>query len=194
MGLIGNSSVTILLDSGVSISVVRLDTLPSEFRSRITEAKSAPVGANGTPLDVVGQIKVPVMIGSYKSKQVFTVANTLTVDCLLGADYLISHEVIIDYKNSTVVIKGYKIPFTLTHGVANTILPPNSLAVSALKNVTIPGHTVQLIDVLLPDEVLQGDFNGILIEPSDIAKLPQHVIATIEPSAPSYVVTKLCLK
>ena len=57
-----------------------------------------------------------------------------TVDCLLGADYLISHKVIIDYKHINVVIKGHKIPFTLTHGVANTILPPNSLAVSALKN------------------------------------------------------------
>lgn len=135
------------------------------------------MGASGTLLDVVGQIKVPVKIGSYQSEQVFTVVNTLTVDCLLGADYLISHEAVIDYKHSRVVIKGNKIWFTLTHGVANTIRPPNSLVVSALKNVTIPGRTVQLIDVLLPDEVLQGNFSGILIEPSNTVKLPQHVIA-----------------
>jgi len=88
--VIGHSPVTILLDSGASMSVIRLNTLPQEFRSRIEEATTAPVGANGTPLDVVGQIKVPVKIGSYQSEQVFTVVNTLTVDCLLGADYLIS--------------------------------------------------------------------------------------------------------
>jgi len=141
------------------------------------------VGANGTPLDVVGQIKVPVKIGSYQSEQVFTVVNTLTVDCLLGADYLISQEVIIDYKHSYVVIKGHKIPFTLTQGVANTIHPPTNLVVSALRNVTIPGRTIQLVDVLLPDALSQQDLNGILIEPSETIKLPQHVIAarTISP-------------
>ena len=48
-GLIGHSPVTILLDSGVAMSVIRLNTLPSEFRDRITEARTAPVGANGTP-------------------------------------------------------------------------------------------------------------------------------------------------
>ena len=48
--LIGHSPVTILLDSGTAMSVIRLNTLPSEFRDRITEAKAVPVGANGTPL------------------------------------------------------------------------------------------------------------------------------------------------
>ena len=62
--LLGHSPVTILLDSGAAMSVVRLDTLFSEFRCKITEAKSAPVGANGTLLNVVGQIQVPVKMGT----------------------------------------------------------------------------------------------------------------------------------
>ena len=98
-----------------------------------------PVGANGTLLDVVGQIKIPVKIGSYQSEQVFTIVNALTVDCLLGADYLVTHEVIINYKHNNVVIKGHNIPFTLTHGIANTIQPPSNVVIFALKNVTIPG-------------------------------------------------------
>ena len=85
------------------MSVVRLDTLFSEFQCKITEAKLAPVGANGTLLDVVRQIQVPVKMGTYQTKQVFTVVNTLTVDCLLGATL----EVIIDYKHSQVSIKGH---------------------------------------------------------------------------------------
>ena len=59
-GLLGHSPVTILLDSGVAMSAVWLDTLFSEFQCKITEAKLAPVGANGTLLDVVRQIQVPV--------------------------------------------------------------------------------------------------------------------------------------
>ena len=175
-GLLGHSPVTILLDSGAAMSVVRLDTLPSEFRCKITEAKSAPVGANGTPLDVVGQIQIPVKIGTYQTEQVFTVVNTLTVDCLLGADYLVTHEVIIDYKHSQVSIKGHKIPFTLTHGIANVIQPPINMVICALKNVTIWGRTVQLVDVLLPKELRQQDVNSILIEPTDNTKLPQHLM------------------
>ena len=122
-GLLGHSPVTILLDSGAAMSVVRLDTLPSEITYKITEAKLAPVGANGTPLDVVGQIQIPVKIGTYQTEQVFTVVNTLTVDCLLGGDDLVIHEVIIDYTHSQVSIKGHKIPFTLMHGIANVIHP-----------------------------------------------------------------------
>ena len=39
-GLIGCSPVTFLLDSGATISVVRLDTTASEFRDRITKHTS----------------------------------------------------------------------------------------------------------------------------------------------------------
>ena len=53
--LLGHSPVTFLLDSGAAISVVRLDTLPTEVRSQITTTRlAAPIGANGSPLDMVG--------------------------------------------------------------------------------------------------------------------------------------------
>ncbi|XP_065918839.1 uncharacterized protein [Dysidea avara] len=156
------------------MSVVRLDTFPSEFRCKIAEAKSALVGASGTLLDVVGQIQIPVKIGTYQTEQVFTVVNTLTVDCLLGADYLVTYEVIIDYKHSHVAIKGHEIPFTLTHGIANFIQPPINMVICADKNVTIPGRTVQLVDVLLPKELRKQDVNSI--KPTDNTKLPQHLM------------------
>ena len=165
------------------MSVVQLDTLPSEFRCKITEAKSVPVGANGTPLYMVGQIQIPVKIGIYHTEQVFTVVNNLTVDCLLEAEYLVTHEVIIDYKHSQVSIKGHKIPFTLMHGIANVIQPSTNMVICALKNVTILGRTVQLVDVLLSKELKQQDVNSILIEPTDNTKLPQHLMVgrTISP-------------
>ena len=86
--------------------MVCLGGLDSLFRNQITDAGlTAPIGANGSPLDVVGQITLPVSIATY---QVFIVVNTLTVDCLLDADYLVAYEVVIDYKHSVVVIKGNK--------------------------------------------------------------------------------------
>ena len=51
------------------------------------------------------------------------------------------------------------------------------MGICADKNVTIPGRTVQLVDVSLPKELMEQDVNSILIEPTDNAKLPQHLMA-----------------
>ena len=78
--------------------MIYLDTLDKHFRNQIIDAGlTALIGANGSPLDVIGQITLPVKIGNFQSDQVFIVVRTLTVDCLLGADYLVAHEVVINY-------------------------------------------------------------------------------------------------
>ena len=134
-------------------------------------------GANGSPLDVIGQITLPVNIGNFQSDQVFIVVRTLTVDCLLGADYLVAHEVVINYKQAIVEIKGHNIPFTLTNGVA-TIRQrmPCNRTISALQTMSIPGRSVQLIDVTLPDDAKAMDLPSVLIEPHTAAKIPKHVV------------------
>ena len=53
---------------------------------------------------MVGQVKVPVSIGAFKTEQAFVVVSKLTVDCLLGVDYLLANEAIINYKHHCVVI------------------------------------------------------------------------------------------
>ena len=108
--MIGHSPVSFLLDSVVAISTVRLDAIVIEFHDKISkDTSSAPVGANGSPLDVVAQVKIPVSIGAFKTKQVFVVISKLTVECLLGVDYLLANEAIINYKHHCVVIKGNEI-------------------------------------------------------------------------------------
>ena len=174
----GHSPVTFLLDSGATMSVVRLDAIASEFRDRITkDISSTPVGANGSPLDVVGQIKIPVSIGTFKTDQVFVVVSKLTVDCLLGVDYLIANEVIINYKRHCVVIKGNEIPFTLTKGIASTVQSSQCCTTTVFETTVIPGRSIQLIEIALPDEVRFRSPLSALIEPLATAKLPQHLLA-----------------
>ena len=155
--------------------MIRLDTLDTHFRNRNTDAGlTAPIGANGSPLDVISQITLPVNIGNFQSNQVFIVMRILTVDCLLGADYLVAHEVVINYKQGIVEIKVHNIPFTLMNGVA-TIRQhmPCNQTISALQTITIPGCSVQLIDVTLPDDAKSMD---LLIKPHTAAKVPKHVV------------------
>ena len=66
---------------------------------QITKATTAVVGANGIPLDVIGHTTLVVSLGTFTTKQKFTIVRQLTVDCLLGADFLMNHHAIIDYCN-----------------------------------------------------------------------------------------------
>ena len=159
------------------MSVIRLSALTRESRNRIaTAGLTAPIGANGAPLDVMGQITMPVSIGNFTTEQVFVV-NALTVDCLLGADYLVAHGVIIDYKRGCVVIKDNEIPFTLKSGVATiSDLSMCDRILSVLNTITIPGRTIQLLDVSLPNEAKTMGLSNILVEPSTAANAPKHIL------------------
>ena len=175
-GFLGHSPVTFLVDSGTTISVVYFDTLIADLRNQImTTRLTALVGANGSPLDMVGQVKIQVTIGSFHTEQVFTVINTLTIDCLLGSDSLVSQEVIVNYKKSTVVIKGNEIPFNVTNGIATTNHKTCSRVVSASQTTTIPGHTIILLTVSLPAEVKTMGFSSVLIKPQGPDKSPSHI-------------------
>ena len=149
----------------VALWELHLDALASEFRNRITTTGlTAPIGANGSPLDMVGQIKIPVRIGTFEREQVFIVVTTLTVDCVLGAYYLVTHAVIIDYKRGCVVIKDNEIPIILSNNVATTANYSDcDRTISALNTSTIPGRTIQLVDVNLPDELKSMALSNILI-------------------------------
>ena len=77
--------------------MVCLGGLDSLFRNQITDAGlTAPIGANGSPLDIVGQITLSVSIATYQSNHVFIVVNTLTVGRLLSAGYLVAYEIVIN--------------------------------------------------------------------------------------------------
>ena len=151
----------VLLDTGAAVSVVRYGFLPQEYRQKLTKSPGA-VGANSVPLDVVGRAKIAVSLGPFTSEEEFTVIRNLTVDCLLGADFLKDHGAIMDCRSSTLSI-GKKprchIPMIIGQRQATT----SNVAVIAPTNMEIPGRTIQLIQ-----GELKGDctnFSEALIEP-----------------------------
>ena len=54
----------------------------------IRDATSTAVSANGASLDVTGKVILTVTLGPLNVIQEFTVVHHLTMDCLLGADFL----------------------------------------------------------------------------------------------------------
>jgi len=128
-----------LTDSGAAVSVARLRSLSDEDHKAITNTKSSAVSANGTPLDVKGQIKLMISIGSFICEHTFIVICDLTVDCLLGADFLKKHEAVIDCKNGTLLLGTHIVPI---HTGQQTTSSQVDSAVVVISTQEIPGRMV----------------------------------------------------
>ena len=110
-GLLNDVPTNLLVDSGAVMSAVHCNLVKG---SHITKHGGLAVGANGSPLDVVGQVVFTVMLGNFTVNHHFTVVNNLTVDCLLGADFLKRHAAILDSgHNSLIVIREPRITISL---------------------------------------------------------------------------------
>ena len=135
-----------------------------------------------------GEIKLVVSIGSFTCEHTFIVICDLTVDCLLGADFLKKHGAIIDCTNCKLSLGTHVVPI---HTGLQTIPlqrnPAEKIPVTVVSTQVIPGRTIQLITCKA------GEFNRFvnsgegLVEPSDtIGNLPKHLcvarsLATITP-------------
>jgi len=84
-GYIGNMPVNVLVDSGAAVSVIHYNLVRD---MQLANTSGGAVGANGSPLDVVGQTTVTITLGYFTIKHNFVVVRNLTVDCLLGADFM----------------------------------------------------------------------------------------------------------
>ena len=79
-GRIGSRPTQFLLDSGAAMSVVNYNVVKCQ---PIAEIHTHAVGANGAPLDVIGQTTVTLQLGDFKVDHQFTVVRNLTVHAYL---------------------------------------------------------------------------------------------------------------
>ena len=168
------------------MSVVSYESLTDVYRQRLVESAGA-VGANGMPLDIVGRTTMILSLGSFNAEKEFTVIRNLTVECLLGADFLKEHGAVMDYTNSVLSLgKGsrFDIPIymgrqCLTPSSPPPPPPPTSLvAVRAPMDMEIPGHVIQLIcGELQGDLSCFGENKEALVEPIN-GSPPTHISVT----------------
>eukprot|EP00731_Ephydatia_muelleri_P003373 Em0001g3373a len=98
-GMLGGQRMSFLVDSGAAVSVVSYDILPPSARSSMNGNSPLTIGVNGIPLDVLGIVNVMVDLETIKVHHDFVVARKLTVECLLGMDFLSRHGAVIDCSN-----------------------------------------------------------------------------------------------
>ena len=112
---IGAKLVRFLVDSGALMSIVNFDLIEDVTCLQPVTAMLSAVGANEMPLDIVGETLLPVAVGSsFQTKYSFAVAKRLSVDGLIGADFLIPHSAVLDCANHhlrvLVTIRGTGFP------------------------------------------------------------------------------------
>ena len=179
-GYLGTLPVQFLLDSGAAVSVIWYENLDSYYQQQITKASTAAaVTTNGSALEVVGQIIMPISITQFHSSQLFTVVRNLTVDCILGVDYLMQHETVIDCKRCCVTMGGVEFPFyaqpVQSNGRDCTLHLINDVAKVA-QTVVIAGRAVQLLEVMLPPEITSLGVCNVLIEQQQSSNVPNHFL------------------
>ena len=112
-GQLEGQMVECLLDSGAAVSVVRFSVLSDSEKGRIRHSNVQVMGANGSPLDVMGVLSLKVWLGSFKDEHEFTVVRELTVECLFGADFMEKNDVLIDCKRRCLQLgsSAIEVPF-----------------------------------------------------------------------------------
>eukprot|EP00731_Ephydatia_muelleri_P017894 Em0010g992a len=134
-GMLAGRPLGFLIDSGAAVSVVTYGVLPSSIRAKISNVAPIAIGANGSPLDVVGRVNIEITMDTFCTNHSFIVVQKLTVDCLLGMDFLAKHGAVIDcVKNS----------LSLTSGSAYLQLHETKKPVSDIVAVVSVSETVQI--------------------------------------------------
>ena len=141
-GLLGGRPVHFLIDSGAAVSVVSLDILSTSARADITKAAPLTVGANSLPLDVLGSVNLQVNVNNVCTSYVFIVARKLTVDCLLGIDFLSCHGAVLDCARNTLSFASKP-----SQGSAGVVQPMHEgiFTVSIAETIQIPARSGMLV-------------------------------------------------
>eukprot|EP00731_Ephydatia_muelleri_P037796 Em0565g3a len=148
--------------------------LEDRSRNLVMATSRTAIGANGLPLNVMGQVDLDICVGNFRTVHTFIVVRDLTFECILGADFLKVNKAVMDFRNNTLHLGNstIKIP---SSDVSVSSDDAHSISVHALEDMDIPGRSVRLVIATLQKGSC-GSTEWIsegLIEPATV--LPKHL-------------------
>ena len=128
---VNQHSIPVMIDSGASISLISDDFWRLLSQPPLSRSSSSLVAANGSPLNVLGSVALPLNIGKETVQHAFNVVASLNVSCLFGADLLRDHNCVVNFKDPVFQFK--------TENVSLYVQPADTIgSISASAEVTIP--------------------------------------------------------
>ena len=100
-GLVEGCTIDMLLDTGSAVMILCAEVW-NELKcvagtSELQDVSQSVVTADGSSLDLLGQVTLSVEIGGLVRLHSIVVARNLTQECIQGADFLVAHGCAIDY-------------------------------------------------------------------------------------------------
>jgi predicted aspartyl protease len=100
--LIDGENTDCLIDTGAHTSFISDDYFKQRnFQKQKIENYKNWVTANGTPIEVAGQVTLDIQIDSHLFKADFVIAYKLAQEVIIGVDILKPNQCIVDYRNNT---------------------------------------------------------------------------------------------
>ena len=178
-GHFGSAPVHFLVDSGAAISVARYDVVPASFQSILSGiSDTVALSASGHSLDVVGKAVLPITVGSLEFEHEFTIVRNLTVDALLGVDFLTRHQATVDCVKGCLTLAAEEVPFI--HTGSDSCQPSgtasSSFPITVLETIVIPGRSLLFVTARLNGASCKTVPDAGLIEPTLGAATPKHIL------------------
>ena len=98
-GRVKRRPARMLIDSGSAVSILCQDiwrTCITAAGCELDSAVPSVVAANGGALNILGRTEIAIEVTGLKVNFPFLVAEKLTQECVLGADFLKQHKCVID--------------------------------------------------------------------------------------------------
>ena len=128
---INDEFVDCLLDTGAFTSFISESYCNERnFKRESIEKKKNWVTANGSPIEVKGQVKLKLSIDEINIYATFIVAKDLTQNIIIGVDVLSPNKCIIDFSSNKLRVKG-------SHIEIETLDPPKTRFLHANSNIEL---------------------------------------------------------
>ena len=139
----------------------------------ITPIHTRAINANGSPLDVIGETVADIILGDLTVNQKFVVIRNLTVECLLGADFLQAHSAVCCNHTLSIGTSSRSSISILFSQRPTSSQSPDALncILRAFTDIEILGRTIQIVMEKVDATHIDGSM--VLIEP--ISLLPDHL-------------------
>ena len=88
----------LLVDTGSAVTIVH-ERAWCPLQQSLQKVNRPVIAANGEPLSILGRTEIRIVIAGEEFLHQVLIARDITQECILGADFLISHGFVIDLGN-----------------------------------------------------------------------------------------------
>ncbi|CAF2136424.1 unnamed protein product [Rotaria magnacalcarata] len=151
-----------IIDTGSAVTIINQRLLRNIHHKKFIHKQKLHKSANSTAINIIGEVQLEVKIHGYKTLILADVATNLVTDLLLGTDWIIENNVIIDSPRRHIFLtdKYYRIVATTPFIEA----PDLHLPILLTDEITLPPYSEKLINVKTTSSM--NGTTDVLFEPA----------------------------